>query len=252
MAAPLNPTPEPISMPVIIHKRPSTAWALAAVVITFLLIVGGPIAYIAISWSHAAVTGPDRLAQTFAQAAAEMAKPRIDIHEIVLNSVSDLQKESKLVVMTTNVSTDVTIEEAEASWGIYWGKNVARVAIKDARVQYVIDLNKVNTSDFMYNPEARVLSLSLPKPHVDTKMVAIDPARVETLDLRGGWARFDKQETRDHALAELRPKVILQANAPYVRELAYTQGIEATTQFLQPLASALSQQGATLRVSYRD
>ena len=91
-----------------------------------------------------------------------------------------------------------------------------------------------------------------PRPHVDTSMVDIDPGQVETLDLRGGWARFDKEDTKDHALAELRPKIVEQAGAPHIRELAEARGIEAAGKLMQPLASVLGRDGVRLCVAYRD
>ena len=242
-----------LTTPVIIHKRPrSAAWAVAAVMVTIVLLIGVPAAYMVITWSHAVATAPGRLVGTLSQAAADAVRPRVTINEIVLNSISDLHQENKLVVYTADVSTDVTREEGSVSWGMYWGTNVARVAVRDARVQYVIDLDKVSSSDFLYTADVKVLSLSLPRPRIDMSMVAIDPANVQTLDLRGGWARWDKQDTRDHALAELRPKIIAQANARYIRELADTHGLDAAAQLLQPLADTISHDGIKLHVSYRD
>lgn len=238
---------------VVVQKHPlSAAWALAAVAVTLLLVVGIPVAYVTITWSHAAATAPGRLAGAISQAAAEALRPKVTINEIVLNSITDLHKENKLVVYTADISTDITREEGDTSWGLYWGTNVARVAVQGARVQYVMDLDKISSSDFLYTPEAKVLNVSLPRPHVDATMVAIDPARIQTLDLRGGWARWDKQETRDRAFAELRPKVIAQANAPFVHELADSRGLDAVTQLMQPLADAISRDGVKLHVTYRD
>jgi hypothetical protein len=189
---------------------------------------------------------------SISQAAADAVRPKVTIHEIVLSSISDVHKENKLVVLSTGISTDVTREEGSSSWGIYWGTNVARVAVKNARVQYVIDCGKLGTSDYVYDEPGRVLSVTFPRPHVDTSMVDIDPGQVETLDLRGGWARFDKEDTKEHALAELRPKIVAQAQAPFFREAAESGGIEAAERLLQPLASALSREGVSVHVAYRD
>jgi hypothetical protein len=229
-------------------RKRSAAWPLAAVVIALILVVGLPVAYVVI---HVA-TAPSRLISTLSQAAAEAMRTKMTINEIVLSSITDVHKENKLVVLTTDISTDVTREEGSSSFGIYWGTNVARVAIKNARVQYVIDCNKLETSDYIYNEPAKVLTVTFPRPHVDTTMVAIDPAQVQTLDLRGGWARFDKQDTKDDALAELRPKVIVQAQAPYIRDIAEARGVEAATKLLQPLADTLNRDGVTLHIVYRD
>ncbi len=156
------------------------------------------------------------------------------------------------MVFTAEVTADITRQEGEVSWGMYWGTNVSRVMVQGARVQYVIDLSQLQTSDLIYDPRTNVLTLTLPQPKVDASMVAIDPAQIQTLDLRGGWARFDKQDTRDHAIAELKPQVLTQAQAPFIRELAHSAGIDAAEKLVGPLASALSHEGTVVRVAYRE
>jgi hypothetical protein len=235
---------QPASKP----RRGAWAWPVATVMITLILVIGVPVGYLMVR----AATLPGRLATTISQAAADALRPKVSINEVVMTSLAEVRKENKLVVLTTDISADVTREEGATSFGMYWGTNVARVAVKDAHVQWVIDCNKMGTSDYIYNEQAKVLSITFPRPHVDSSMVAIDPGHVRTLDLRGGWARFDKQETRQNALAELRPKVLVQADTPYVREYACNRGIEATTRLLQPMADALNRDGVTLRVAYRD
>lgn len=228
-----------------------SAWAMASVFIVLFLIVGIPLGYVAITWSKAVANAPQQLTSTISQAAAEAVRPKLTMNEVVVNSLQDLHKENKLVVFTADVSADVTREEGSSSWGVYWGTNVARVRVRDAHVNYVVDLSKLETSDFIFNDQAKVLSIFIPRPRIDNDMVAIDPAKIETLDLRGGWARFDKQDTRDNAIAELRPKAIIQAQAPFVKELAMNSGIDTTAHLLQPMADALNRDGVTLRVSYK-
>ena len=99
---------------------------------------------------------------------------------------------------------------------------------------------------------SHVLKVTFPRPHVDTAQVAIDPGKVQTLDLRGGWMLFDKDETRDHAMAELRPQVIAEASASHFRELAEIRGLETTTKLLKPLAEALTRDNISVQVTYRD
>jgi hypothetical protein len=229
-------------------KGRSWAWPVAAVLIALILVVGVPVGYLVIR----AVTAPERMVDSLSRAAADAMRPKVTIHELVVMSVTRLRKENKLVVMTTDLSADVTREEGSSSWGIYWGTNVARVAVKNAHVQYVIDTGKMETSDYIYDEQAKVMAVTFPRPHVDTTMVAIDPGQVMTLDLRGGWARFDKQATKENALAELRPKIIVEAEAPHWRELAQSRGIEAATKLLQPMADALNRDGVTVRVGYRE
>ena len=61
---------------------------------------------------------------------------------------------------------------------------------------------------------------------------------------------WNKQDTKDRAIAELRPKLITQAQAPFVQQLAAEAGLTTTTQFLQPLADTLAKDGTTIKVVY--
>jgi hypothetical protein len=154
------------------------------------------------------------------------------------------------VVFDATLNTDVTRQEGASSWGIYWGANVARVSVRDAHVPFVIDLSQIGTSSFQYDEQNKLLTVMIPKPRIDTTMVSIDPAKIQTLDLRGGWGRWDKYQTRDNAIAELKPKLITQAQAPFIEKLAQEAGIDTTTALLQPLADTLARDGATLKVVY--
>src|SRR4051812_23824654 len=98
---------QPVSTPVPAPRR-GVNWPIATVLITMLLVVGGPIAYMLISWTHAIATAPRRMVETISMAAAEAARPKIDIHQVVVNSVSDLKKENKLVVFKAQLNADVT------------------------------------------------------------------------------------------------------------------------------------------------
>ena len=233
-------------------REGSRAWAVAAVFIAGIVAVGVPTGYVVMKWGGAMVDGPAKVSGALARAAADAMRPRLTVSEVVMNSVQQLRKENKLVVFTADISADVTRQEGSSAWGIYWGTNVSRVAVRDAKVQFVIDLSKLQTSDVIYDDHAKMLTLFLPRPTIDAAMVAIDPGKIQTLDLRGGWARFDKSDTLGHAIAELRPQVLTQAEAPFVRELAQSAGIDAATKLLGPLAGALSHDGMDIRVTYRE
>ena len=83
-------------------------------------------------------------------------------------------------------------------------------------------------------------------------MVGIDPANIETLDLGGGWLRFDKRDTWDRAVAELRPKVLVQAGMPLLRKEADESGKQAMLNLLQPMAEALATGGIKVDVHFRE
>jgi hypothetical protein len=183
--------------------------------------------------------------------AADVMRPQTTVNEVVFASIQDMQRKQKLVVLETTVDADVTREEGSTSWGMYWGTNVARVAVKDAHMQYYIDLTGLGTADFNYNDTAKTLTISVPAPRLDTTMISIDPAKIQTLDLRGGWARWDKQDTRDSAIGELRPKIIIQADTPFMQKQAQDAGKQAIVQFLKPLMENLSKEGVKMDVVYR-
>src|ERR1700744_1150405 len=193
-------------------KKSTTSWAVAAVLVAGILTVGIPLGIAFVMWNRAAVDAPRHLGDAMRGFATDVLQPKVTVNEVVFASIQDMQRQQKLVVLQTTVDADVTREEGSTSWGMYWGTNVARVAVKGAHVQYAIDLSSLGTSDFTYNESAKTLTVTLPPPHLDTTMVSIDPAEIQTLDLRGGWMRWNKQETRENAIAELKPKIIIQAN----------------------------------------
>src|ERR1041384_4013425 len=74
--------------------RRSSSWPLAAVFITLILIVGGPVAYMLIRFTNGAANAPERFARAISQAAADAVRPRLTINEIVLNAIDDVHKQS--------------------------------------------------------------------------------------------------------------------------------------------------------------
>jgi len=250
-AAPTLPAEGSIQQMPIIVKKASTAWAVAAIFIVAFLLVGIPLGITFIMWNRAAVNAPTQLGGAMRDLAADMLQPRTTVNEFVFASVQDMQRQQKLVVLQTTVDADVTREEGSTSWGMYWGTNVARVAVHGAHVQYYVDLTTLSTGDFVYDAAAKTLTVTLPQPRLDTSMVSIDPGQIQTLDLRGGWMRWNKEETRDNAIAELKPKIITQGSTPFMQKEARDAGKEAMTRFLAPLMINLMKDGVKLSVVYR-
>ncbi len=234
------------------RPRGSAAWAVAAVFIVGMLLAGIPFVVLAITWGRSIATGPARIGGALTQMAADALRPQVSIRTIAVSGIEDLQRQQKLVVLTPVVSADITRQEGGSSWGMYWGTNVARVVVKNARTQYAIDLSQEGTADYRYDEAAKTLTLYVPRPRLDTQMVSIDPAQIETVDLRGGWARWDKQETKDHAIAELKPAIIVQATKPFIRKQAEEAGMEAMRTLVAPMIQALKPEGVTVEVRYRD
>jgi hypothetical protein len=231
-----------------VARRGSRAWAFATVAIA--LIVAGVFLcwYVMSPWVGAAKAMP----ATVREFVADVARPNIHIREIALSSVADVKRESKLVVLQSTINVDITREESGSSWGIYWGTNTARIRA-GATVQYVIDLNNLGTADVEFSEASKTVTIQVPRPILDGTMVDMDPSKVETLDLSGGWMRFDKRDTWDRALAELRPKVIQQASKDtLLQKEANESGREKLEQLFNGLANELRKEGVTVQVRYRD
>jgi hypothetical protein len=250
MGPPPSPPPAspPQGAPATAAPRASRSWAFASVLIVMMVIGGLLVYYITSHTFHAMRSVPNALREF----ATDVGRPKFVVHEVVVSTVEDAHRQSKLVVLNAKVNADVTRMEGSSRWGIYWGTNTARVVVRDARVQYTIDLAGLGSSDFDYNEKTKVLTVTVPRPQIDTQMVSIDPSKIETLDLTGGWARFNKRETWDHAVAELVPKVILEGSRPLVRKEADEAGKEAMLNLLQPLADRVSKEGVSIAVKYRE
>jgi hypothetical protein len=234
------------------ERRWGTPWAVAAVFIVMILVAGVPFGILVVTWGRAAAEAPGKMGAAFTQMAADALRPQITVRQIAVSGLEDLKKQQKLVVLEPIVSGDVTREEGSSSWGMYWGTNTARVVVKDAHTQYYIDLSALQTSDVQYTDSEKILRLTVPRPRLDTDMVAIDPGKIQTADLRGGWARWDKQGTKDRAIAELKPSIIVQASKPFIRKQAEDAGIDAMKGVLSPMAEALKPEGVKVEVKYRD
>jgi hypothetical protein len=232
-------------------RKYSASYAIAMTLIVITLVVGIPLAYVFIMWNRAAIDAPARFGSAMTQFAADAVRPRFTVNQVVFSSLEEMHKEAKLLVLKTTVDADVTRQEGSTSWGMYWGTNVARVAVKGAHVQYSIDLETMGTANFLFDEPTRTVTVFAPHPTIDTDMVSIDPASIQTLDLRGGWMRWDKDETRDHAIAELRPNVIIEASKPFLKKQADEAGREALVNLLYPMAQNLQTQGIKLEVKYQ-
>jgi len=228
--------------------RTSRAWAFALMAVVVILTVGFLTWYIAAGWFTTMKKVPDQIREF----AANVARPKVVINEVVMSSVEDVRRQNKLVVLKVTVTADVTRQEGSSSWGMYWGTNTARVVARDARAQYYIDLAGIGTSDFVYDEKAKTVTVTVPRPQLDTQMGSIDPSKIQTLDLSGGWMRWNKRETWERAVAELVPKVITEASRPIWRKQAEDAGKEAMMGLLRPMSDTVGKDGVVVEVRYRD
>lgn len=144
----------------------------------------------------------------------------IDTHHI-----EDVLKENKYVPLTVITTVEINRSDTYKSWGVYWGTNVAQVRATGVRLQYMMDMGELQTSDITVDAAsvpARVIIFA-PTPRVDENMVVIDPLGIET-SVNGGWMRWDKAKTLTDAIGDLKSRAIVQAKKEYLLDAAKAQG----------------------------
>jgi len=192
----------------------------------------------------------DRLAVAF--------KPTVSFSTVLYSSLDHLTRESKLVVLTAEVTVQIE-KESQSEWKVFGmaiPRGTTRVLLRAPgnKVQFVVPLQGVKAEDFRYDSMRKRLVLSVPSPVVDPEVVEVqnDPSKIE-LKTDVGWGRLDRysgQFLRDQARQELRPTVIQEASQEYLQSKAQTNAIQALKKMLEPLAADL-QPGVELDIEFR-
>ncbi|HVS73215.1 MAG TPA: hypothetical protein VHQ47_18310 [Phycisphaerae bacterium] len=132
------------------------------------------------------------------------------------SNIKNVLKENKYVPLTVITTVEIDRSDSYKSWGIYWGTNVAKVRASNVRIQYMMDMGDLQTSDVSLDTSAVPARLTIyaPTPRVDEDMVAIDPTQIET-SIDGGWMRWDKAKTLADAVNDLKGAAIKQARAGF-------------------------------------
>lgn len=191
-------------------------------------------------------------ANRFLNRATKTFAPVYKTSTIIQTSVTRLRQEAKLVVL----SADVTVEVTRTSSKILWerldlGDTVATVRTRGNRAQYFVPLEKIEDRDFQINGGNVVVTV--PEPRVDETIVEVqsDPEEIE-IRTEIGWGRLDRRSgelARAEARRGMREAVISEAKSPVYVELARKNAKEKVSALLTPL---LRQMGVTnLTVQFR-
>jgi hypothetical protein len=173
----------------------------------------------------------------------------------ILATVERARAESKLVVYTFDVRAEVLKENDKVvSAQVPWVGNIdlplgtTRVALRSSgnRVQCVIPLAEMATNWFSFAASGEVLTLKVPKPMIDDRMVEVqtDPRFVE-LKTDVGWARLDSRSgahLREEARTALRAEVLREARRRLALDYhqdASRSAEAAVRRFMAPLQSVL-------------
>ena len=186
--------------------------------------------------------------------ATKSLMPSYTTTTVIQTSVQKLRQEAKLVVLSADVTVEVTRTSSKILFDrLDFGDTVTTVRTKGNRAQYFVDLNNVKESDFRLRNGGQDLVVTVPEPRVDESIVEVqsDPSQIE-VQTKVGWLRTDKKSgelTRAEAKKALRDAVISEAKSQIYVDLARKNAQEKVTALLDPL---VKQMGVTnLTVHFR-
>lgn len=173
---------------------------------------------------------------------------------VIQTSVQKLRQEAKLVVLSADVTVEVTRTSSKILFDrLDFGDTVTTVRTKGNRAQYFVDLHGIKESDFRLTNGDHNLIVTVPEPRVDESIVEVqsDPNQVE-VQTKVGWLRTDKKSgelTRAEAKKALRDAVVSEAKSQIFVDLARKNAQDKVADLLNPL---VKQMGVTnLTVQFR-
>lgn len=178
----------------------------------------------------------NKTAKTFA--------PVYNTTTLIQTSVTRLNREAKLVVLSADVTVEVTRTSSKILFELLdFGDTVATVRARGNRAQYFVALDQIKEADFKLSNAGKNLVVSVPDPRVDETIVEVqsDPGQME-VKTQIGWGRLDKRSgemARAEARRSLRDAVIVEAKSPVYMELARKNAQEKVAALLKPLTSQL-------------
>ncbi len=173
---------------------------------------------------------------------------------LIQSSVSRLRQEAKLVVLSADVTVEVTKTSSKILFDrLDFGDTVVTVRTRGNRAQYFVPLDEIRDNDFHVSAGGRSVTVSIPAPRVDDTIVEVqtDPSQME-IKTDIGWGRLNKRSgelARAEAKRSLRDAVINEAKTPVYVEIARKNAQEKVAALLNP---AIKQMGVTnLTVTFR-
>lgn len=191
-------------------------------------------------------------ANRFINRATKALQPSYTTTTVINTSVSKLRQEAKLVVLSADVTVEVTRTSSKILFErLDFGDTVTTVRTRGNRAQYYIDLNGIRESDFYIRGDGKSLIVTVPQPRVDETIVEVqsDPTKIE-VQTTVGWLRSDKRSgelTRNEAKQALRDAVIAEAKSQIYVDLARKNAEEKVIGVLNPLVKQLGVTNVTVQ-----
>jgi hypothetical protein len=204
------------------HRVVSRVWALAAVSIVMILTIGFIVIKI--------IGTPAKVIEIINDSITGMLKPNVKIEVVILNTIGELKKESKFVVLTT----EITVNEKRSSIKkILWdklslGTTVVEMRVPGNKVQYIIPTAEIK---FHLNEARSEVVIDIPSAILDEEFVDIqsDPSLIE-VRTKIGWGRLQShsgKQLEDQIRADLRSLVIEQGKKELLLDRARNNAEEA-------------------------
>ena len=147
---------------------------------------------------------------------------KIVVEEVISSFISQMKRESKLVSFTTSV--DVAIKETIQEKIRWLPDSVTEISVivRGCKVQYYVDINKLDSSDFKFDSATGTLSVNMPEIRVDEDLVDVPTYERWQITEAKGWRDFggDLEKFRNAIGPKLRAQAIAQAKDGPAKEAA--------------------------------
>ncbi len=163
---------------------------------------------------------------------------------IVQTSVNRLHQQAKFVVLSADVTVEVTRSSSKILWDVFdFGDTVATVRTRGNKAQYYVSLEKITEKDFHLDNNNHNLVVTVPEPRVDEEIVEVqsDPNQIE-VQTKIGWGRLNKRSgelARAEAKRGLREAVVAEAKSQIYIDLARKSAKEKVGGLITPLVTQM-------------
>jgi hypothetical protein len=172
------------------------------------------------------------------------------IETMVHSSVQELQRQSKLVVLSGSITVYVSEHDPPAAFfGVPLGDGAdVLVVAPENHFQYVVSLKDLSPADFAVDLFGNKVTVTVPAPVLDEEIVEVqsNPRKIVGMSSLG-LLRFSADNVRELAQRRLRPKVLEQARTKWIEEEAR----RVAELSLRSLLSPLVKRGLDLEVRFR-
>ena len=186
-----------------------------------------------------------KLANTGIDAVKQALKADVNVNSIVSQMLGQISRQKKLVVLTQNVSVELT-READRRVFNDWvpaGSAWLKLKVLDNQVQFYVPLDQIDISRIRFDAATGILQIFAPPVKIDQEMVFVqnDPTRI-LAEEKGSWVPWFGPKVADlkkEAMADLKNEILKTANNELVWAEARREAQTALEDFFRLLQNSL-------------